>query len=82
MSKFLKDIQDLNAFRAAVAKCEGDVWLRSADGKEEFNMKSKLSEYIALGRLADTEGENYEIYCQFVNDEANLLKYFYDKKNK
>ena len=80
MSRFLKDIQDLEAFRAAVAKCEGDVWLRSADGKEEFNLKSQLSAYLALGKLLESHGDEYEIFCGRLNDEGNLLKYFYDKK--
>ena len=63
MSKFLKDIRDLEAFRAAVKHCKGDVILRKNDGSEEFNLKSELSEFVALGKLADMHGENYEIFC-------------------
>lgn len=79
MSKFLKNIKDLEAFRAAVRQCKGDVILRSTDGTEEFNLKSRLSEFIALGKLADTHGDQYEIFCMNYADEAILLKYFYDK---
>ena len=82
MSKFLNNISDLEAFRAAVRKCQGDVWLRSSDGTEEFNMKSRLSEYVALGKLASEAGSDYEVFCQFATDEANLLKYFYEHANK
>ena len=81
MSRFLKDINDLNAFLAAIDACESDVWLRSADGTEQFNMKSKLSEYLALGKLLESHGDEYEIFCANLNDEANLLKYFYEKNN-
>ena len=79
MSKFLKDIKDLEAFRAAVKQCKGDVILRKNDGSEEFNLKSTLSEFIALGKLADKHGDRYEIFCMNRADEANLLKYFYTR---
>ena len=82
MSRFLKDIRDLEAFRAAVKDCKNDVILRKNDGTEEFNLKSTLSEFIALGRLADKHGDNYEIFCMDHTDEANLLKYFYEKHEK
>ena len=82
MSKFLKNIKDLEAFRAAVKECKGDVILRSTDGSEEFNMKSRLSEFVALGKLADTHGDEYEIYCLNHADEAILLKYFYDRTHE
>ena len=79
MSKFLKNISDLEAFREAVSKCKGDVILRKNDGTEEFNMKSSLSAYIAWGKLADECGSDYEIFCMNHADEGNLLKYFYER---
>ena len=79
MSKFLKNIKDLEAFRAAINNCKGEVWLRKNDGTEEFNLKSTLSQYIALGRLADEHGEDYEVFCQLSSDESNLLKYFFER---
>ena len=82
MSRFLCDIKDLEAFRAAVKDCKNDVILRKNDGTEEFNLKSTLSEFIALGKLADKHGDNYEIFCMDHADEANLLKYFYEKHEK
>lgn len=79
MSRFLKNIKDLDAFRAAVVECKGDVILRKNDGSEEFNMKSALSSFIAWGKLADTHGDQYEVFCMNPNDEVNLLKYFYER---
>ena len=81
MSRFLRNINDLEAFRTAVKQCKGDVILRSTDEVEEFNLKSKLSEFIALGKLADAHGDEYEIFCMDRADEAVLLKYFYDKNH-
>ena len=79
MSKFLKNINDLESFRYAVEQCKGDVILRKNDGSEEFNMKSSLSAYIAWGRLADECGSDYEVFCMDHADEGNLLKYFYER---
>lgn len=45
------------------------------DGKEEFNMKSYLSEFIALGRLCEEGGDYYELFCS-TEDEPYLLEFF------
>lgn len=79
MSKFLKNINDLEAFKEAVRKCTGDVYLLKDDKSEQFNLKSTLSEYLGLARLADAHGDEYEIFCQFPADESNLLKYFFER---
>ena len=79
MSRFLRDIHDLESFREAVKQCKGDVYLLNQDKTEQFNLKSELSEFIALGRLADLHGSKYEIFCQFPSDEGYLLKYFYER---
>lgn len=79
MSKFLKDIYDLDAFMGAVKDCKEDVWLIKNDKSEQFNLKSVLSRYIALGRLLEEMGDQYEIFCNNAADEGLLLKYFYEK---
>ena len=79
MSKFLKNIKDLEAFKVAVHSCTGDIFLVKNDGSEEFNLKSTLSEYLGLARLADAHGDDYEVFCQLSSDEGNLLKYFYER---
>ena len=57
----LKDMKDVNLLISAVEKCKGDVVLRSIDGSEEFNLKSKLSQYIAISKLCDEHGDEYEV---------------------
>ena len=81
MSKFLRDINDVRDFMAAVAKCKGDVYLLKDDHSEEFNLKSELSEFLGISRLAEERGDRYEIFCQLPQDESILIKYFYDRKN-
>ena len=80
MSRFLSNVRDLDAFMKAIKECKEDVYLRKNDGTEQFNLKSTLSEYIALGRLCDKEGSNYEIFCNSAADESRLLQFFYERE--
>lgn len=76
----LKNVKDINALIAAVDKCNGDVVIRSTDGKEEFSLKSTFSRYIAIGRLCDEYGEYYEMFCKNKEDEHNMIQFFYELK--
>lgn len=80
----LKNITDINALLAAIAKCEGDVILRSIDGSEEFNLKSTLSQYIGIARLCEEHGDEYEIFCtnRNSNDEVYLMQFFHELYTK
>ena len=46
----LRNIKEVEEFRKVIHACAGDVYLKSQDG-DVFNLKSALSEYIALGQL-------------------------------
>ena len=46
----LTKIEQVNEFLSIVDSCKGDVTLRSLDG-DIFNLKSKLSQYIAIAAL-------------------------------
>jgi hypothetical protein len=74
----LKNIKDVNLFISSLDKCSGTIILRSIDGTEEFNLKSKLSQYIAIGRLCEEHGDEYEIFCYDKTDEAYMLSFFRD----
>lgn len=74
----LKNIRDVNLLISAIDKCSGDVLLRSIDGAEEFNLKSKLSQYIAIGKLCEERGDEYEIFCMNKNDEGYMLQFFHE----
>lgn len=73
----LKNISELNGFIATVDSCEGDVWLESLAG-DRFNLKSKFSQYIALGELLGKNGDELELFCQSSRDEARFYEYFRD----
>jgi len=52
----------------------------SRDGREKLNLKSKISQYVAIERLHRECGDEYEIFCMNKADEGYMLKFFYDMK--
>ena len=71
----LKNISEVNGFVAAADSCKGHVWLESPEG-DKFNLKSKFSQYVALGELLSVRGEDLELFCQFSEDEMRFYQYF------
>ena len=78
--KMLRNINNVNALQAAVASCQDSVILKSADGREEYNLKSALSLLIGIGRLCGEHGDEYEVFCTNRADEGYLLKFFRELK--
>ena len=76
----LKNAKDIDSLITAVNKCHGDVVLRSIDGKEEFNLKSTLSQYMGISRLCEDHGDEYELFCMNREDENYMLAFFHDLK--
>ena len=72
----LKNAKDVDALVAAVNKCKGQVVLRSMDGSEEFNLKSQLSQYLAIDRLCKEHGDEYEMFCLDRDDLGYMLQFF------
>ena len=68
----LSNMTDVQKFTAAVNACQGDVYLKSVEG-DVFNLKSSLSQYIAIGRLIEESGDNLELFAQTREDELLLL---------
>ena len=78
--KMLRNINNINALQAAVASCQDSVILKSADGREEYNLKSALSLLMGIGCLCGERGDEYEVFCTNRADEGYLLKFFRDLK--
>ena len=74
----LKNAKDIDNLVKAVDRCRGDVLLRSVDGREEFNLKSVLSRYVAIGELCKDHGDSYEVFCMDRADEVYMLNFFHD----
>ena len=68
----LTNVKDVQKFIETVNSCEHDVYLKSLEG-DVFNLKSSLSQYIAVGRLLEESGDTLELFAQTREDEARLL---------
>lgn len=66
---------ELHAFLEAVDKAEGDVYLVSKNG-DQYNLKSELSKYVAIGALINNHADDLELFCQFPQDEVFFLRFF------
>ena len=58
----LKNMNNVNALMTAVANCTDSVLLKSADGREEYNLKSALSQYIAMAELLRDNNGDLELF--------------------
>ena len=65
----LTKIEQVNEFLSIVDSCKGDVTLRSLDG-DIFNLKSKLSQYIAIAALLGQHGDELELFCSDREDDS------------
>jgi hypothetical protein len=71
----LNNITEVQEFLEIVNSCEGSVWLESADGNR-FNLKSQMSQYVALGALLENKGSELELFCTSRADEIKFLMFF------
>lgn len=70
----LKDAAQVSDFLQAVNKCSKEVYLISQYG-DKFNLKSQLSQYIAIAALVNQAGEDLELFCESKDDEAIMMNY-------
>ena len=73
----LTKISQVEDFLAIVNTCKGDVILTSQYG-DKYNMKSLLTQYVAIGALLGERGDELELFCSSKEDEAKFLKFFND----
>lgn len=71
----LANIIEIDNFLKTVDKCTGSVWLESVEG-DKINLKSKLSQYIAINALISCEAEKLELFCSLPEDEQRFFKFF------
>lgn len=71
----LTKTNEIAAFRAAVDKCRGDVWLESPCG-DRYNLKSVFSQCMALDALLSEFGDDLELFCSLPEDEGHFFQFF------
>lgn len=71
----LHDIGEVNDFLEVVNRCKGQVWLESAEG-DRFNLKSSLSQYVAIGKLITDKTDELNLFCSDRSDESKFFVLF------
>lgn len=71
----IKNIKNVETFLAVVNECKGDVALTSVYG-DKYNLKSALTQYVAVAALVGDHGEELELWCTDKDDEKKFLKMF------
>lgn len=71
----LKSMRDIKHFQQAVDECRDNVWLVSGNGQEHYNVKSALSQYVAIGKLLSGDSE-LELFTESKDDEKHFLEMF------
>ena len=73
----LTNIKDVQKFIDVVNSCEHEVYLMSLEG-DVFNLKSSMSQYIAIGRLIQESGSSLELCANDKNDQIRLLNFLHE----
>ncbi len=70
----INNITLVNEFLEIVRECKGNVYLTSNEG-DKFNLKSAMSQYVAMGALLGQKGDELELWCEEKEDEAKFMKF-------
>lgn len=71
----IKNIKNVETFLAVVNECKGEVTLTSVYG-DKYNLKSALTQYVAVAALLGNHGEELELWCTDNDDEKKFFKMF------
>ena len=69
----INNLRDVEAFKEAIAQCGGDVWLESKYG-DKYNLKSALSQYVAMADLLRDKNGDLELFASRPEDQAILMR--------
>ena len=71
----VQNIKDINKFFEVINSCKGRVELVTNEG-DRLNLKSKLSQYVALANLfSDGKIKELELVAYDVDDTQKLITY-------
>ena len=73
----LTKIKEVNDFLEIVNHCKGEVTLTSQYG-DKYNLKSLLTQYVAIAALLGEHGDELELWCTDRNAGAEFLKFFHE----
>lgn len=70
----LKRVEDFDLFRDTLKQCVGEVYLESQEG-DRYNLKSTLSQYIALWALLRNDGHRLRLVCSDPEEAAKFSEF-------
>ena len=73
----LTNVTQVHEFLSKVNECKGEVYLTSSEG-DKFNLKSALTQYVAMGALLGNHGDELELLCEDKDDEKYFVEFFLD----
>lgn len=69
----IRTYEELKEFKAAVDKCEKEVWLMGPD-EEQYNLKNEEEFINGVIRLAETNADQLGIFTTSYHDEAVMMQ--------
>ena len=73
----LKNIEQVESFIKVIDSCIGNVYITSKYG-DRYNMKSTLTQYIAISALLGEHADELEIWCDYKEDEGKIIGFLRD----
>ncbi|MCQ2500220.1 MAG: hypothetical protein MJ117_02610 [Lachnospiraceae bacterium] len=64
-------LDQVDQFLSLVDSCRGNIYLTSKYG-DRFNLKSKLSQFLAISAILDSDADDLDIQCADHEDDSRL----------
>lgn len=69
----LRHMNQLDQYLRPLDRCKGKVYLNSQYG-DSYNLRSKLSQLLALNALLDAPEDSFELICEKKEDDIYLRR--------
>lgn len=70
----LTTLDQVDQFLSVVDTCKGNIYLTSKYG-DRFNLKSKISQFLAINAILDDQSNDLELHCTEHEDDDRLRDY-------
>lgn len=70
----VNNLEDIKEFKKVIDSCVGNVYLKSIYG-DVYNLKSELSQYVALADLVRDKNGDLELFADKTEDEIKLINF-------
>lgn len=67
----METLDQVDQFLSIVDSCRGNIYLTSKYG-DRFNLKSKLSQFLAINVILEADADELELQCVETEDDCKL----------